>query len=110
MISRVITFILLVSFILSVSPKIEAQSNSICGTTDIDDITKRLLENKKLFHERDVVRNGDIQYVPVTFHLVAATDGTGRVKLRQVTQQLCRLNNDYADQNIQFYFAGLVRQ
>ena len=45
----------------------------------------------------------ELVYVPIKFHLVAKTDGTGRVNLTQIFDMLCNLNESYEDQEIQFY-------
>jgi Secretion system C-terminal sorting domain len=81
-----------------------AQNNN-CGTSmeDLRDMGKQLLENRenKYLHTR-----GAIVYVPVCFHLVARTDGTGRVSESKVLDMLAGWNQLYTENNIdiQFYF------
>ncbi len=66
-------------------------------------ITKRLLANKQAIKDGFVQTRDDIVYVPVKFHLIARTEGTGRVDESAVLRQLALLNRDYLDQDIQFY-------
>ncbi|HRD81234.1 MAG TPA: T9SS type A sorting domain-containing protein [Saprospiraceae bacterium] len=69
-------------------------------------IIERLLRNKQLLAE-DPVQFRDVIYVPVRFHLVANSSGTGRVVFGRVLEQLCKLNEDYADFDMQFYIKGV---
>ena len=47
-----------------------------------------------------------ITYVPLRFHLVGETGGTGRIKMRRVLDQLCSVNDYFLDGDIQFYLYG----
>ena len=85
-----------------------AQQNTTgrCGTTDHDHerlIVKRFLENRENARLNPVQTRNAVIYVPVKFHLVADNNGEGRVAGSKVLEQLCQLNEDYADQEIQFY-------
>lgn len=42
-------------------------------------------------------------YLPLTFHLVGYNNGTGHPDLHTVLNAFCRVNEDYANTNIQFY-------
>ena len=42
-------------------------------------------------------------YIPTQFHLIANTNGQGRATVEQMLDNLCKINADYADQNVQFY-------
>lgn len=42
-------------------------------------------------------------YLPLTFHLVGYNNGTGHPDLNTVLNAFCRVNQDYASTNIQFY-------
>ena len=77
-----------------------------CGTVGewAEIVAQRTLKNKIAIRQGLVPQGRDIEYVPIRFHLVAATNGTGRVKEARVLDQLCALNNDYAPIEIQFYF------
>jgi hypothetical protein len=93
-------FILILFALLPLS--IFAQNNG-CGTSmeDMRAMGKQLLENrgKAYLHTR-----GAVVYVPVCFHLVARTDGTGRVQEGRVLDMLAGWNQLYADNNIDMQF------
>ncbi len=74
-------------------------SAQICSTPQ-EPLLERTDENKKNMISRE---RGAIKYIPVTFHLVAATNGTGRVTEEAVLSQLANLNVQFADQEIIYY-------
>ncbi len=83
-----------------------AQIAGHCGTINQewrDNITNRLLENKRLIKDGLVQQRNAITYIPVTFHLVGDNDGDGRILETNVLNMLCRMNDDYFDQEIQFF-------
>ena len=75
-----------------------------CGVDQegINQITERLLRNKAAWLENPV-RFRDMIYIPIKFHLVAKSDGNGRVSEAKVLDQLCALNEDFLDLGMQFY-------
>ncbi|MBX2928706.1 MAG: zinc-dependent metalloprotease [Saprospiraceae bacterium] len=89
---------------------LHAQTNhSRCGNSGgewQDIITERLLRNKQTLADNPVQFRSTV-YVPVRFHLVANTAGQGRVEHWRVLEQLCRLNQDFADMDMQFYIKGM---
>ncbi|MCB0569331.1 MAG: zinc-dependent metalloprotease [Phaeodactylibacter sp.] len=85
-----------------------AQQNYFrCGTVGEDAaiIQQRLRENKAAMQNNPVISR-DFKYVPVKFHLIAKTDGTGMVAKNRVLDELCILNEEYAEVGIQFYIKG----
>ena len=78
-------------------------SAQVCGhvatQTDID----RLLKNKEAFNSGSVTKSIVTSYVPVTFHIVRKSDGSKGITEDKVLEQLCSLNEDYADQDVVFY-------
>jgi hypothetical protein len=69
-------------------------------------IRERLLFNKQTLEDNPVTfRN--IIYIPVTFHLVANASGSGRVPHNRVLEQLCKLNEDFQDFDMQFYIKNI---
>lgn len=50
-----------------------------------------------------------VAYIPVWFHLVAKSDGTGRVSMLKVLEMLCEWNRLYSANgvNLQFYIKGI---
>ena len=49
------------------------------------------------------VQRGVQKYIPVTFHLVAQPQVTGRVTEENVLLQVASINASYADQEAKFY-------
>lgn len=79
----------------------------VCGTTLDDQLQfeSRLLENIEKVNAGlgATDRGGNIQYVPVHFHLVGDAAGNGKVKEARVLDQLCAMNTAFAPMNIRFY-------
>lgn len=105
MLKNILTF-LLTAFLTTTTSFAQEHINP-CGT--VGDLAapmlERLLENLNTL-ENEPIQFRDVQYVPVRFHLVGKSDGTGRVSEIRVLDQLCILNRDYADMDIQFYLKG----
>lgn len=78
--------------------------DSHCGISPRSNeiITDRLLLNQAVADESPV-RFRSVNYVPVKFHLVAESDGSERVPFDHVLDQLCELNADFSELNMQFY-------
>lgn len=82
----------------------------VCGTSqeDLGIISQRLQQHlADIRNNPATLEERTIKYVPITFHLVAKSDGTGRITEKDVYDQLCALNEDYADMEIQFYIKKL---
>ncbi|MBX2876848.1 MAG: T9SS type A sorting domain-containing protein [Saprospiraceae bacterium] len=73
----------------------------VCGTTG-DEVMHRLLKNKQALLNNPISPR-EIRYVPIKFHIVSKTDGTGGVPEAQVFDMLCTANADFADLEMQFY-------
>lgn len=75
-----------------------------CGTSFVDGgmNADRLQVNKNSLSEKRVSERS-LMYVPIRFHLVARTDGSGRALEKDVLTALCRLNQDFQATNIRFY-------
>jgi Secretion system C-terminal sorting domain len=99
---KIYSILFLTFFAFSLPLSISAQTNQ-CGTSieDLRIIGQQLLENRKndYLHTR-----GAIVYVPVCFHLVAKTDGTGRVLEGKILDMLAGWNQLYADNNLDMQF------
>lgn len=74
-------------------------SAQYCGTPQ-EPILERTDANKKIMIP---VQRGVQKYIPMTFHLVAASNGNGRVTEESVLLQLANLNVQYGDQEATFY-------
>lgn len=80
-----------------------AQSTQgVCGTHG-DATIDRLIKNKEAIAKGLIRSRGAVIYLPVKYHLVAKTDGSGRVSEIDVLEMHCKLNEMYADQEVQFY-------
>lgn len=96
-----LSILVFLCLIASVSP---AQSvHSWCGTigSETEKIKTRLLANQSM--ARQLVQSRSTYYVPIKFHLVGQDDGSGRVNYRNLLDQICVLNEDFASAGIQFY-------
>lgn len=83
-----------------------SQNTPFCGTglttEDRAIITERLIANKEELRNNPV-QSRDIVYVPITFHMIAKSNGTGRATRAKAYKELCFINAYYADLNLQFY-------
>ena len=95
--------LLFIAAILLLGGTVQAQ-HAICGTGYSPEMMQRLLANKKAIADSPATfRNGDITYVPIKFHLIGKGDGSSRISEGLVLDMLCHINEEYADQDIQFY-------
>lgn len=81
-----------------------------CGMSpeDVAELNVRLLQNlEALRNNPNPLEFRTVRNVPLTFHMVANTDASGRVAELDVFEQLCALNEDYAGMDIQFYIKKL---
>jgi hypothetical protein len=75
-----------------------------CGTQLVDGgMTPERLQFNKSSLDHFLPEERSLRYVPVKFHLVAQTDGSGRALEKDVLSALCRLNLDFAATNVRFY-------
>ena len=102
-----IYFYITVFFVIGYANVGTSQSKmvGICGCTaeEQEQIKLRMLENRETFKNQTILRPESITYIPITYHLVAKSDGTGRIALRRVFENLCAINKIYATQNLGFY-------
>lgn len=87
-----------------------------CGVdlTEGQAIKNRMLDNRRnkveLLEKFERGRGNDSTvYVPIQFHIVNKSDGTGGESNQDILDNLCRLNQDYAGINVEFYLAGPTR-
>jgi hypothetical protein len=81
-----------------------------CGTIqDIEayeQVRQRAWEMSQLVHnspEQAELRDDEITWVPVKYHLLSRVSTNTAAKVSNILGLHCRLNEEYADQNIQFY-------
>jgi hypothetical protein len=79
-----------------------------CGVRHGDDtaIKARMMRNRSTINAPEF-RN--TVYVPVTIHLIGSSGGGGAHKPEEAIKMLCKLNEDFADQNVFFFLNGNVR-
>ncbi len=65
-------------------------------------LTQRVIENKQALQNGLSFPREDV-FVPVKLHLVADSDGLGRVDLEDVLDQMCDLNSEFAGSGFHFY-------
>jgi len=84
-----------------------AQLSKVCGTSasEFETIRTRLIQNKKYLKDnQNIARSRSaVTYVPVKFHLVGEDDGSGRIDVTKVFDQLCILNETFEEFELQFY-------
>jgi hypothetical protein len=96
------TFSLIVfSFLFSI-----AEGNGGCGTTKPANYEHYTTEAERSLGYVPASRAG-WRSVPVFYHLVAKTNGTGAITLREVFETHCELNKGYVLSQMYFYIAGI---
>ena len=82
-----------------------AAQGSWCGTVgeDARAIAIRLADNQLALKNKQLVYPRSTVFVPIKFHLIGKDDGTRRIPMSDVYDQLCELNSHFSDQDIQFY-------
>lgn len=108
---KVLIFLLLGLFTspLSISAQnASARPHLNCGTSVEDQqvLRNNMVELRNRYP--NVAKLRAVAYVPVWFHMVAKSDGTGRTTLANVADMLCGWNKLYEDNGIemQFYIKG----
>ncbi len=93
---------ILVLFALIFPTYIFAQGHTQCGTfttpSEIDRLKRNIQASKSIN-----VANRDVTWVPLQWHLIARTNGTGRIKEEQIFESMCRLNLEFEPMNMQFF-------
>ncbi len=94
---------------LFASTALMSQSHN-CGVIHSDDaiIKERLMRNRTEISSALSASRSTV-YIPVTIHLIGSSSGSGLASVQKAMQMLCRLNTDFADQNVYFYLNGNIR-
>lgn len=107
---------LLFPFLLNAQiPDPSPNDNLKCGISKetADLIKQRLMANRQLFTRQEVenlMTNRTTTYIPVTIHNVAGdANGLGKTSEQTIFAFLCGLNAIYADQDVQFFLHGPIR-
>jgi Secretion system C-terminal sorting domain len=81
-------------------------AQNICGTSSQTqyDGRERLFQNRIDAANQQTANQRDVTvYVPIKFHIVTKTDGSGGVSETQLLSLLCQINNKFADQDMVYY-------
>lgn len=97
------SLILILAFFSFLSNDVLAQLHRCgIGEEEVTELTRRVQANLDALYENPIFfRN--TQYVPVVVHLAGLNDGSQRGLIRNALIQVCDLNNDFSEMNIQFY-------
>lgn len=92
---------------LSFSGFTQSQHVHYCGTSKEDQmaIMADFEANREAIFS-NTIRNGAVTYIPIKFHLVGESDGSGQVTSSVIYNLFCVLNRDYEPYDIQFYLQG----
>ncbi len=98
-------FLILLVFLLMLPSAIEAQQRGVCGFVPTGQSILRVQSLKADLDRKGwaVYRSGNVTYVPVKIHLAGTNSGQGFKSESAVLDMMCELNEQFADQNIQFY-------
>lgn len=104
---KTFTWLVFLSVVLMFSSSTHAQENTPfrCGTSSPEDnqaLLERVIRHKAALAAQPI-RFRATQYVPIKFHLVGQSDGSGRINENTVFDQLAKLNIDFDSLGIQFY-------
>ena len=103
MTQRFLTFL----FVLALPIALVSQTRGVCGFNGDKAFHDNIQFLKQEIAEGVLSTRGNtVTYVPVKFHIISKTDGTKGVSEQVVLDALCHLNEEYADQDIQFYIYG----
>jgi hypothetical protein len=83
---------------------VTGQVRGTCGVTDPTELLERVTMHQEYLATAPLqMRNALVKYCPITFHLVADGSGNGRAREEQALEQLAKLNEHYAPQEMIFY-------
>lgn len=109
---KILFFTLLFSLFftpLSIKAQQIAPKPPVCGlsTQDADIIYNEMIALRERYPLVAPMRA--VAYVPVWFHLVAKSDGTGRIGMNKILEMLCEWNRLYSSNGVelQFYIKGI---
>ena len=94
-------------FALALPFMLMGQTRGVCGFT-----SDKAFQNNIQYLKKQVAkgvyatRGNTVTYVPTKWHIISKNDGTKGISEQAVLDALCELNQEYADQNIQFYIYG----
>ena len=77
-----------------------------CGTVDDGSMRKRLEQNKKAIRTSLESRDDEWLFIPIEFHIVTKSDGSGGIDENQILDELAHMNKNYGVFKMKFYLAS----
>jgi hypothetical protein len=97
------TFVLFLFFsVSSVDAQLPAGQ---CGTLPEANPAERIILNKKRA-KLAVENRGGTLFIPLKLHLVANSEGNGRITAERSLEAVCKLNEEFEQVNMQFFIQG----
>jgi hypothetical protein len=96
----IILIFILPSFLIAQNP-----DHGQCGYLAPPSEVARLLKNKT-FSQQNSTPEGSTFYIPIQYHIVGTDSGDGYISEEKALDGICKLNQDYAETDLQFYFSG----
>jgi hypothetical protein len=103
---KIITFFLVLTLLAPLSIFAQkVRTSDGCGTTyeDLHALVETMKENRARYGDK-VQWRGAVAYIPVALHLVAKTDGTGRISESRILDYLAEVNATYAANGLEMQF------
>lgn len=85
----------------------DGQSASWCGTVLPESFKAEYAAKDRSHYDQLMGQRSGTRYVPVYYHIVAKSDGTGGAGLKRIFESHCELNQAYNQFDIGFYIAGI---
>jgi hypothetical protein len=107
-------FLLILFILLSVNAFAQTTLPGECGLSQSDAAAIR----EQMFRNRNTIPVSQIQsiqqqrfniHIPVVVHIVGNSNGQGFAGPQGVINMICRMNEDFADQNLRFYLKDSLR-
>lgn len=105
---KILLLCVMVSLSIVVIQAQECAVNATAGAL----IKQRLMSNRNLFTKQQITSlttSRATTYIPLTIHNVSNTSGEGATPIETIFSFICGLNTLYADQDIQFFIHGQIR-
>jgi hypothetical protein len=102
--NRLLTLVLAAILWMPASIFAQHEHTAACGFVPTPEYIQQLKDLKQQINEGVLeTRDNEITYVPLKLHLIGKADGSSRVSEMRVLDMVCTLNEEFADQDIQFY-------
>lgn len=93
--------------ILGCQLNIRSQHRGTCGVSTNDQIIMhRIFKDNHTHVDLSDWNRNEFVDIPVKFHVYANTDGSGKIPITAILNQLCILNRDFAEYKMRFYLSG----